>query len=82
MTKAQLEPLAVDLWSGADALRANSEFKSSEYATAARGLVFLKCADNNDRRHEVGLLAERQKLKGSRREKRIPHVAIEKCCGA
>lgn len=33
------------LWEAANNLRANSEFKSSEYATPVLGLIFLKYAD-------------------------------------
>ena len=43
------------------------------------GLIFLKFADNNYRRHEADILAEYQKLKGTRREKKISDIAIEKC---
>jgi type I restriction enzyme M protein len=79
MTKAQLKQLEADLWSAADNLRANSDLKSSEYATPVLGLIFLKFADNNYRRHEAGILAEYTKLKGTRREKKISDIAIEQC---
>src|SRR5579864_6740834 len=78
-TKEQLKQLEADLWSAADNLRANSDLKSSEYATPVLGLIFLKFADNNYRRHEAAIIAEYQKLKGTRREKQISEVAIEKC---
>lgn len=79
MTREQLKQLEADLWSAADNLRANSDLKSSEYSTPVLGLIFLKFADNNYRRHEAGILAEYQKLKGTRREKKISEIAIEKC---
>src|SRR5207302_9269657 len=79
MTKDQLKQLEADLWSAADNLRANSDLKSSEYSTPVLGLIFLKFADNNYRRYEVEILAEYQKLKGTRREKKISEIAIEKC---
>ena len=79
MNKAQLKKLEADLWSAADKLRANSDLKSSEYATPVLGLIFLKFADNNYHRHEEAILAEYQKLKGTRREKKISDIAIEKC---
>ena len=53
MTKDQLKQLEADLWSAADNLRANSDLKSSEYAIPVLGLIFLKFADNNYRRHEA-----------------------------
>ncbi len=79
MNKDQLKKLEAELWSAADKLRANSDLKSSEYATPVLGLIFLKFADNNYRRHEAEIHAEYTKLKGSRREKKISDIAIEKC---
>ena len=79
MNKAQLKKLEADLWSAADKLRANSDLKSSEYATPVLGLIFLKFADNNYRRHEQAILAEYQQLQGTRREKPVSEVAIEQC---
>ncbi len=79
MTRDQLKQLEADLWSAADNLRANSDLKSSEYSTPVLGLIFLKFADNNYRRHEAEILAQYQKLKGTRREKKISEIAIEKC---
>jgi type I restriction enzyme M protein len=43
------------------------------------GLIFLKFADNKYRQHEAAILAEYDKLKGTRREKPLPEIAIEKC---
>ena len=79
MNKEQLKKLEADLWSAADKLRANSDLKSSEYATPVLGLIFLKFADNNYIRHEAEILEEYKKLKGTRREKKISDIAIEKC---
>ncbi|MFA5242807.1 MAG: N-6 DNA methylase [Sulfuricella sp.] len=79
MNKDQLKKLEADLWSAADKLRANSDLKSSEYATPVLGLIFLKFADNNYRRFETEIHAEYTKLKGTRREKKISDIAIEKC---
>jgi len=79
MNKDQLKKLEAELWSAADKLRANSDLKSSEYATPVLGLIFLKFADNNYRRHEAEIHAEYTKLKGTRREKNISEIAIEKC---
>ncbi len=79
MSPFQFKKLENDLWSAADKLRANSDLKSSEYSTPVLGLIFLKFADNNYRRHEEEILAEYQKLKGSRREKPVSEIAIEKC---
>jgi len=79
MNKDQLKKLEADLWSAADKLRANSDLKSSEYATPVLGLIFLKFADNNYIRYEEEIHAEYTKLKGTRREQKISDIAIEKC---
>ncbi|MEQ1883714.1 MAG: class I SAM-dependent DNA methyltransferase [Bryobacteraceae bacterium] len=79
MTKEQLKQLEADLWSAANNLRANSDLKSSEYATPVLGLIFLKFAENNYRRYEAEIIAEYQKLKGTRRERKLSDIAIEKC---
>lgn len=79
MNKEQLKKLEDDLWTSADSLRANSDLKSSEYSTCVLGIIFLKFADNNYRKHEAEIKAEHAKLKGSRREKEISEIAIEKC---
>ena len=79
MTKEQLKQLENDLWAAADNLRANSDLKASEYSTPVLGLIFLKFADNNYRKHEHEILKEYTKLKGTRREKPISEIAIEKC---
>lgn len=79
MTRDQLKQLEADLWSAADNLRANSDLKSSEYSIPVLGLIFLKFADNNYRRHEAHIIAEYQKHKGKRTEKSISDIAIEKC---
>ena len=79
MTNAQLKKLEADLWRAADTLRANSDLKASEYAIPVLGIIFLRFADNNYRRHEAAILAEYQKLQGTRREKPLSDIAIEKC---
>lgn len=72
MNKAQLKKLEADLWSTADKLRTNSDLKSSEYATPVLGLIFLKFADNNYRRHEQAILAEYRQLQGRAARSRFP----------
>ncbi|MEI6175806.1 MAG: N-6 DNA methylase [Verrucomicrobiota bacterium] len=79
MTKDQFKQLESDLWAAADNLRANSDLRASEYSTPVLGLIFLKFADNNYRKHESAIMAEYKKLKGTRREKSISDIAIEKC---
>jgi type I restriction enzyme M protein len=79
MNTEQLKQLEKDLWSAADNLRANSDLKSTEYATPVLGLIFLKFADNNYTRAEKVINKEFAKLTGTRREKPIDEIAIEKC---
>lgn len=79
MNADALKKLEDDLWRSADTLRANSDLKASEYSTPVLGLIFLKFADNKYRQHEAAILAEYKKLKGTRREKSISDIAIEKC---
>ena len=79
MTKEQLKQLERDLWDAADSLRANSDLRSSEYSTPVLGLIFLRFADNKYRQHEKEILGEYAKLKGTRREKAVSDIAIEKC---
>lgn len=79
MNSEQLKKIEKDLWAAADNLRANSDLKSTEYATPVLGLIFLKFADNKYSQVENEIVAEHAKLKGSRREKPLSEVAIEKC---
>lgn len=79
MTKEELKKLEATLWRTADTLRANSDLKSSEYSTPVLGIIFLRFADNKYNQYEAEINAEFEKLKGSRREKPIHEIAIEKC---
>ena len=79
MNRDQLKKLERDLWSAADKLRANSDLKATEYSTPVLGLIFLKFADNKYRQLEDAILAEYGKLKGTRRERTLQDIAIERC---
>ena len=79
MTRDQLKQLEDGLWSAADNLRANSDLKASEYSTPVLGLIFLKFADINYRRHEAAIQAEFTELRGTRREKSLDEIAVAKC---
>jgi len=79
MTTDELKKLEDTLWQTADMLRANSDLKSSEYSTPVLGLIFLKFADNKYSLVEKEIEAEFAKLKGTRRERPIEEIAIEKC---
>ncbi len=79
MTSQDLKQLEDTLWQSADTLRASSDLKSTEYSTPVLGLIFLKFADNKYSRYEQEILVEHQKLQGTRREKPISEIALEKC---
>ncbi len=78
MTSEEFKALEDQLWQTADTIRANSDLKSSEYATPVLGMIFLKFADNKYSQFEDDILAEYAKLKGTRREKKIHEIAIVK----
>lgn len=79
MNRDQLKKLENDLWSAADKLRANSDLKASEYSTPVLGLIFLKFADNKYRQHQAAIEQEFKRLQGTRRERTLEEIAIEKC---
>lgn len=79
MLSEQLKKLEQTLWQTADTLRANSDLKSSEYSTPVLGIIFLKFADNKYSFFEKEIKSELEKLKGTRREKKIEEIALEKC---
>ena len=79
MTPSELKQLEANLWQSADTLRANSDLTSNEYSTPVMGLIFLKFADNKYRQYEAEIQRTYEALKGTRREKLIADIAIEKC---
>ena len=79
MTRDQLKQFENDLWASAENLRANSKLKASQYSTPVLGLIFLKFADINYRRHEKAIQTEFERLKGSRLEKPLHEIAVAKC---
>ena len=79
MNTQDLKQLEDDLWRSADTLRANSDLKSSEYSTPVLGLIFLKFADNRYRQNEKTIMEKYARFKGTRREKPVSEIAIEKC---
>jgi len=79
MTPEKIKEFEDNLWQTADTLRANSDLKSSEYATPVLGMIFLKFADNKYSRYEDEILDEYKKRKGTRTEKKINEIALAKC---
>ena len=79
MTNKQLKELKDRLWEGADQLRANSGLKSTEYATPILGLIFLRFAESKYTQYEKAINSEYKKNEGTRTERPIHEIAIEKC---
>ena len=79
MTNKQLKNLKDTLWTTADQLRANSGLKSTEYAEPILGLIFLRFADVKYSKFEPEIKAEFNSTKGTRMERPIHEIAIEKC---
>ena len=79
MTNTELKNLKDTLWQSADTLRADSGLKSSEYATPILGLIFLRFAESKYKQYEEEILAEYNKLKGTRMERDIHEIAVKKC---
>lgn len=75
----QLKELKDKLWATADQLRANSGLKATEYAEPILGLIFLRFADVKYAQHEEEINNEFNKLKGTRMERPIHEIAIERC---
>lgn len=79
MTNKQLKNLKDTLWTTADQLRANSGLKSTEYAEPILGLIFLRFADVKYSKFEPEIKAEFNSTRGTRMERPIHEIAIEKC---
>lgn len=79
MTKEQLKELEDNLWYAADNLRANSDLTAAQYSTPVLGIIFLKFADSKYKKYEAEIKAEYEKFQGTRREKSISEIAVEKC---
>lgn len=79
MTNKEFKKLKDDLWLAANKLRADSDLKSNDYSPPVLGIIFLKFADIKYGKHEAEILAEYNKLKGSRMEEPIEKIALQKC---
>lgn len=79
MTDLELKQLKDDLWHAADVLRSGAHLAANKYGQPILGLIFLRYADILYKQHKEEILAEYEKLKGSRREKTIKEIAVDKC---
>ncbi|MBD1398836.1 N-6 DNA methylase [Pontibacter sp. JH31] len=79
MTNEQLKKLEDDLWDAANSLRAYGGIKASDYAVPVLGLIFLRFADNKYSHVEAEILQEYEKHRGTRMERDLDKIALEKC---
>lgn len=79
MTNDQLKKLEDNLWASANSLRAYGGLKAADYAVPVLGLIFLRFADNKYSQFEPEILKEYEADKGTRLERTIESIALEKC---
>lgn len=79
MTDKELKKLKDNLWHTADVLRAGAHLSANKYGQPILGLIFLRYADILFKQHKVEINAEFEKYKGTRIEKSLKEIAIEKC---
>lgn len=79
MTDKELKKLKDNLWHAADVLRAGAHLAANKYGQPIWGLIFLRYADILFKQHKVEINAEFEKYKGTRMEKSLKEIAIEKC---
>ena len=79
MTDKELKKLKDDLWHSADVLRAGAHLAANKYGQPILGLIFLRYADILFKQHKKEIEDEFNKNKGSRIQKTLKEIAIEKC---
>ena len=79
MTDKELKNLKDNLWHAADVLRAGAHLAANKYGQPILGLIFLRYADILFKRHTAEINTEYEKYKGTRMEKSLKEIAIEKC---
>lgn len=79
MTDLELKKLKDNLWHSADVLRASAHLSANNYGQPILGLIFLRYADILYKQHKEEIQAEYKANLGTRLEKDIKDIAIEKC---
>lgn len=79
MTDKELKKLKDDLWHSADMLRAGAHLAANKYGQPILGLIFLRYADILFKQHKAEIAAEYQRKIGTRAEKTMKEISIEKC---
>lgn len=79
MTDFELKVLNDNLWHSADILRQGAHLAANKYGQPILGLIFLRYADIKYKQHKNEIEEEFNKRRGSRTEKSIKQISIEKC---
>ena len=79
MTDKELKKLKDDLWHSADVLRSSAHLAANKYGQPILGLIFLRYADILYKQHKDEIESEFKKYEGTRMEKSIKEISIEKC---
>ena len=79
MTDKEFKKLKDNLWKSADMLRAGAHLAANKYGQPILGLIFLRYADVLYKQHKVAIEKEFNEKKGTRRERSLKEIAIEKC---
>ena len=79
MTDLELKKLEEDLWHSADLLRAGAHMSATSYGEPILGLIFLRYADIRYKQFKDEIEKEFNKYVGTRMERTLKEIAIEKC---
>ena len=79
MTDLELKKLEEDLWHSADLLRAGAHMSATSYGEPILGLIFLRYADIRYKQFKDDIEQEYNKYKGTRMEKSLKEISVEKC---
>lgn len=79
MTDIELKQLEEKLWHSADLLRAGAHMSAVSYGEPILGLIFLRYADIRYKQFKQEIEEEYNKYKGTRMEKTMKEIAVEKC---
>ncbi len=79
MTDKELKKLKDDLWDAADTLRQGAHLAANKYGQPILGLVFLRYADILYKQYKEEIEEEYNRKKGTRSERSIKEISIEKC---
>jgi type I restriction enzyme M protein len=79
MTDNELKALNDNLWHSADILRQGAHLAANRYGQPILGLIFLRYADIKYKQHKHEIDDEFNKKRGTRAERSIKQISIEKC---